>query len=68
MSEQPSSAVQLAVLLDPVRAAELKRQRQAELARALCGPSQPEADLDDVADELADRIVTRLLAKIDEQA
>jgi hypothetical protein len=50
-------------LLNPVRAAELKRQRQAALVAALHGPREPDPDdaaLDVLADRIAQRIVDRL--------
>jgi hypothetical protein len=68
VSEQASSAAELAELLDPVRAAELKRQRNFELARSLAGPPPPEADIDDdVVDAIADRVVERLVERLSEQ-
>jgi hypothetical protein len=66
MTEEASSAVELAELLDPVKAAEAKRERNAQLARALAGPP-PEADPEEALDALADKIAERLLEKLDER-
>jgi hypothetical protein len=59
----------VADLLAPGRATELKRQRQAELAQALtAGPPRESDHADDVVlDQLADRIATKIIEKLDER-
>jgi hypothetical protein len=65
---EPDTSVDLARLLDPVHAAELKRRQNFELARSLAGPPPPEADIDDdVVDAIADRVVERLVERLSEQ-
>jgi hypothetical protein len=62
---ETDSAVDLAHSLDPVRAAELKRQRNAQLARSLAG-AQPETDPEAALDAFVDRVAERLLEKLEE--
>jgi hypothetical protein len=45
--DEPGGSVDVADLFDPVRAIELKRERQAQLAAVFSGPPQAEATAED---------------------